>query len=176
MAERKPKVLAENSKHRAPSKIATMPHEIQETIFELFGRFCEKFGRPPRANEPVFFDPDAHEPMPLQQQAANETWDLLADTMVREGELAPDASYAMKKTGLLVTPHTEHLLTERQRRHWEVALVEYQNALTSRRRAEGEPIKASLATAGVIPTLNCSSSDHSTLLPGLALRPERKRS
>ena len=98
--------------------------------------FYEKFGRLPRTNDPVFFDPDVHEPMPLQEQAANELWDRLADTMVREGEMAPDAGYAMKKTGLLVTPHIEHLLTECQRREWEAVLVGYQNALASRRRAE----------------------------------------
>jgi hypothetical protein len=50
--------------------------------------------------------------------------------------MAPDAGYAMKKPGLLVTPHIEHLLPECQRREWEAALVEYQNALASRRRAE----------------------------------------
>jgi transposase len=71
--------------------------------------------------------------MPLPEQAANEMWDRLADTMVREGEMTPDAGYAMKKPGLLVTPHIEHLLPECQRRQWEAALVEYQNALASRR-------------------------------------------
>ncbi len=113
-----------------------MPQEIQETIVELFCRFYEKFGRPPRTNEPVFFDPDAHEPIPLQQPAANEMWDRLADTMVNEGEMAPDAGYAMKKTGLLVTPHTEHLLTKCQRRQWEAALLEYRNSSPSRRKAK----------------------------------------
>ncbi len=176
MAERKPKVLAENSNHSAASEIDTMPHQIQETIVELFCRFCEKFGRPPRTNEPVFFDPDAHEPMPLQQQAANEMWDLLADTMVREGEMAPDAGYAMKKTGLLVTPHTKHLLTECQRREWEAALVEYQDALTSPPRAKRGARKSSLLMAETIPSLNCSRLDRSRHLPRPVLRPERKRS
>lgn len=123
--------LAENSGQDAdPTGADEVPHEIEETVAELFCRFYEKFGRPPRTNDPVFFDPDVHEPMPLQEQAADEMWDRLADTMVREGEMGPDAGYAMKKTGLLVTPQIEHLLTECQRREWEAALVEYRKCVS----------------------------------------------
>ena len=137
MAQRNRPSLAENSGQGAASTGAdAVPHEIEEIVAELFWRFYDKFGRHPRTNDPVFFGPDVHEPMPLQEQAANEMWDRLADTMVREGEMAPDAGYAMKKTGLLVTPQIEHLLTECQRREWEAALVEYQNTLGSQKRAE----------------------------------------
>ncbi len=164
--------MEENLGIGGPSGVDAAPQEIQETIVELFCRFYEKFGRAPRTNEPVFFDPDAQEPMPIQKQAANAMWDQLADTMVREGEMAPDAGYAMKKTELLVTPHTEHLLTESQRREWEAALVEHQNALASPRRAKRRAYTNSLLTTG----LNCSRSDRSTSLPRPASPPERKHS
>ena len=172
MAQRKRTAVQEHSEIGGPSGVDAVPQEIQETIVELFCGFYEKFGRAPRTNEPVFFDPDAQEPMPLQEQAAHEMWDRLADTMVDEGEMAPDAGYAMKKTGLLVTPHTEQLLTESQRREWKAALVEYQNALASPRRVKRRAYKSSLLTAG----LNCSRSDRSTSLPRPASSPERKHS
>ncbi len=142
MARWKREALADNSRLGTASAIDTVPPEIQETIVELFVRFHEKFGRAPRTNEPVFFNPEAYEPMPLRHEAVNEMWDRLADTMVHEGEMAPEAGYAMKKTGLLVSPHTEHLLTECQRRQWEAALVEYRNSSASRRKAKHGAFKS----------------------------------
>lgn len=67
--------LAENSGQGAdPTGADAVPHEIEETVAELFCRFYEKFGRPPRMNDPVFFDPDVHESMPLPEQAPDEMW------------------------------------------------------------------------------------------------------
>jgi hypothetical protein len=109
-----------------------IPREIQETIVGLFCRFYEKFGRPPRTNDPVFFDPEFDEPIALGEQAAIKMWDRVADTMVRLGNMAPEAGYAMKKTGLLVTPDTEVFLTEWQRREWNAALAEYPNRCAKR--------------------------------------------
>ena len=130
MAQRNRQALTENSGQGAASTGAdAVPHEIEETVANLFCRFYEKFGRPPRTNDPVFFDPDVPEPMPLPEEAADEMWDRLADTMVREGEMGPDAGYAMKKTGLLVTSQIEHLLTECQRREWLAALLEYRKCV-----------------------------------------------
>ncbi len=88
MAQRKREALEQNLGIGRPSRVDPVPQEIQETIVE---------------------------PMPIQKQAAHEMWERLADMMVDEEEMAPDAGYAMKKTGLLVTPHTEQLLTESQR-------------------------------------------------------------
>jgi len=180
MAQRRRILLEENSSFcRTSIKGDGEPHEIEETIVGLFCRFYEKFGRPPRTNEPVFFDPDADEPMPLQEQAAKEMWDRLADTMVREGEMSPGAGYAMKTTGLLVTPDTEHLLTECQRREWNAALAECQTAYSSASGGEDakrKPLKASPFAAREIPSLNCSRSDRSKLSMQRASRPEQKHS
>ncbi len=175
MAQRKRTAVEEHSGIGGTSGVDAVPQEIQETIIELFGRFYEKFGRAPSTNDPVFFDSNADEPVPLPEQAANEMWDRLADTMVREGEIAPDAGYAMKKTGLLVTPNTKHLLTGCQRRQWEAALREYQRDLKSRGRARRGAHQSSFPT-GTIASLNYSNSDHSRFSLLLALRPERKRS
>lgn len=103
-----------------------VPRDVEETVFELFLRFHKKFGREPRANEPVFFDPGSNEPTPWRAEAANEMWNRLADGMVCAGEMAPDVGYAMKRTGFLVTPETQHLLTERPRGEWNAARAEYQ--------------------------------------------------
>ena len=59
MAQLNWQALTENSGQGAASTgVDAVPHEIEETVVELFRRFYEKFGRPPRTNDPVFFDPD----------------------------------------------------------------------------------------------------------------------
>lgn len=86
-----------------------MPPETQQTIVRvvLFVRFSEKFGRAPRMNEPVLFDPRRPRPMPLHGQAPMK-YGMGRHTMVREREMAPVVGYAMKNTGLrkLRTPNT----------------------------------------------------------------------
>ena len=155
MARRKRTLsIADTDLDSAVTHNNVVPLDVEETVFELFLRFYKKFGREPRANEPVFFDPDLDEPRSLRQEAANEMWNRLADAMVCAGEMAPEIGYAMKRTGFLVTPETQHLLTERQRVEWNAALAEYQNG----------------------PLLSCSTLDHSNSSQQSASQPVRKRS
>lgn len=39
--------------------------QLHEMMERQAGRFREKFGRDPRPEEPIFFDPDADEPRPV---------------------------------------------------------------------------------------------------------------
>ena len=154
-------------KRRTPAKrskdvpqepeVSWRPQEIEQTLAELFCRFREKFGRDPKENDPVFFDPHSDQPVPLGQEALNEMWERLAETLLRHGEITPATAYAMKKTGLLVTPATKNLLTAPQRRECRAALEEY-----SRSRE--------------LPAVSCSKLDRSTLLCRSASPRERKRS
>lgn len=105
-----------------------LPPEIEETLAELFCRFRENFGRDPGPNDPIFFDPHSDHPLPLRQEALNEVWERLADAMVCQGEMTHETAYAMKKTGLLVTEQTKHLLRDAELRVWNKALEEYRNA------------------------------------------------
>ena len=105
-----------------------MTPEIEETLEELFCRFREKFGRDPGENDPIFFDPQSDQPVPLRQEALNEMWERLADAMVCQGEITPESAYAMKKTGFLVTEQTKDLLRDAELDEWNKALEEYGSA------------------------------------------------
>ena len=99
--------------------------EHSEILCQLCERFREKFGRDPGLNDPVFFDPDADVPVPLEKQRMVEMWSRLADSMVARGTLSPESGYAMKKTGLLVTEKTKGLLTDVELDRWNDAILEY---------------------------------------------------
>ena len=82
--------------------------ERTRAIFEAQQqRFCEKFGRDPGPNEPVFFDPDAPEPVPMS--AVKVQADVLE--AMRKAGTPPQIAYAYKRTGGL-------LLREDMREHW----------------------------------------------------------
>jgi hypothetical protein len=70
-------------------------------------RFREKFGRDPGPHDPVFFDPDASEPVPMSAVKVQ------AETIeaMRKAGTPPQIIYAYKRTGGL-------LLREDMREHW----------------------------------------------------------
>jgi hypothetical protein len=70
-------------------------------------RFREKFGRDPGPSDPVFFDPDAPEPVPMS------TVMVQAETIeaMRKAGTPPQIIYAYKRTGGLI-------LREDMRKHW----------------------------------------------------------
>src|SRR5215467_8724269 len=70
-------------------------------------RFREKFGRDPGPNDPVFFDPDATDPVPMSAVKVQ------AETIeaMRKAGTPPQIIYAYKRTGGL-------LLMESMREHW----------------------------------------------------------
>ena len=83
--------------------------------------FRRKFGREPGPDDPVFFDPDADTPQPMDLEAV-ERESIMA--MVKAG-IDPAFIYASRKTGLIVTEENQHLLTEEDRQAWMDALAEY---------------------------------------------------
>lgn len=110
-----------------------MPPDIEQTLEELFCRFREKFGRNPKENDPIFFDPHSDQPVPLRPEALDEMWNRMADAMVFHGEITPETAYAMKKTGFLVTEQTKDLLRDTEFDEWNNALEEYKTAGQNRR-------------------------------------------
>lgn len=69
-------------------------------IRRLRKAFVRKFGRDPGPNDPVFFDPDAQGPDPVQMTEAQ-----MRKMLVREMERAdvpPHIVYAFHKTGLIL--------------------------------------------------------------------------
>ena len=73
--------------------------DAHEALLQQREAFIEKFGREPGPDDPVFFDPDADTPEPLDLEGYEKD---LADAMVAAG-IDPRLIYASRKTGLLVT-------------------------------------------------------------------------
>jgi len=98
--------------------------EMEPLVRELFARFCEKFGREPGPNDPVFFDPDADSPVPLPPEKLEELWTKVIEAWEGRGAITPATAYAMRKTGMAVTPENHHLLSPAELSEWNQALAE----------------------------------------------------
>ena len=75
--------------------------------------FRARFGREAGPDDPVFFDPDADEPVPLTPAARDGMWDELATVMEAEG-IDPAYTLAAKDVGYMITPANRHLYTAHQ--------------------------------------------------------------
>jgi len=69
-------------------------------------RFREKFGREPGPSDPVFFDPDAPNPVPMSAVKVQAELEAM-----RKAGTPPQIAYAYKRTGGL-------LLRDDMREHW----------------------------------------------------------
>ena len=108
-----------------------MPLHAQtpETIACQLEAFRKKFGRDPCPDDPIFFDPDANEPAPLNPQQYEQA---MIETMSQAGT-DPAFIYAFKRTGRIVTESNKHRLTEAELRQWNDAIHEYQHRVESGR-------------------------------------------
>jgi hypothetical protein len=96
-----------------------MPAE--KAFREEYEAFLRKFGREPNSSDPVFFDPDSDTPAPVElTRFADEVVNALAGMGTD-----PAFIYAFRRTGLIVTPESERLLTAAERQAWKAALAEY---------------------------------------------------
>ncbi len=103
--------------------------ERPETIACQLEAFRRKFGRDPCPDDPIFFDPDANEPVPLDPQQYEQA---MIETMSQAGT-DPAFIYAFKRTGRIVTESNKHGLTEKELRQWNDAIDEYQRRVESGR-------------------------------------------
>ena len=101
--------------------------ETPETIACQRAAFRKKFGRDPCADDPIFFDPDANEPVPLNPQQYRQD---MIETMTQAG-VDPAFIYAFKRTGRIVTESNKDRLTEKELRQWNDAIDEYQHRVES---------------------------------------------
>ncbi len=85
--------------------------------------FRKKFGRDPSPDDPIFFDPDAEEPVPLNPQQYEQD---MIETMAQAG-INPAFIYAFRRTGRIVTESNKHRLTEKELRRWNDAISEYEH-------------------------------------------------
>ena len=101
-----------------------MKREMQEAIRSQLRLFREKFGREPGPDDPVFFDPDADNPQFCGSEATDHMTDQMVEAMSAAG-IRPEAIYAFRKTGRIVTEDNWHLLSEADRKEWTDAVNEY---------------------------------------------------
>jgi hypothetical protein len=87
----------------------TLPPEAVQAIRQQARSFREKFGRDMGPDDPVFFDPDADEPLPLSEERYNELFREMAEN-IEDPELRPFAS-AWADVGYIVTEENQHLFT-----------------------------------------------------------------
>jgi hypothetical protein len=109
------------------------PHKrLDPTQRELLERqrdaFRERFGRDPGPEDPVFFDPNADDPRPLDE-------DTLVDTVVdamKAAGIDPAKIHAYRSTGMLVTSENLGQWSAEDLDEWQAAVDEYE-ALAAQR-------------------------------------------
>ena len=94
---------------------------IQQELEEQLLRFREKFGREMGPDDPLFFDPEADEPKPMDLSELDAE---ITDTMVRAG-VDPAKIYAYKKTGMMASHANWNKWTDKDRAGWNAAIAEY---------------------------------------------------
>ena len=112
---RKSRRNTERSNRRKISK------RTREILLAQQQRFREKFGRDWGENDPVFFDPEASEPVPMSGVKIEAT---LLEAM-RKANTPPQVVYAYKKTGLLFVEGVSLNWPADRKREWEEAIDEY---------------------------------------------------
>ena len=99
--------------------------ELREAFEKAREEFVAKFGREPGPNDPVFFDPDADEPVPLDEARLAEGM----NEVLRAAGIRPEAIYASEATGgLLLTEMNQHLVDRVDRDAWLDAASSHQTA------------------------------------------------
>ena len=113
--------MAQQSRH-----ISLSP-EALEAIERQLGAFRRKFGRDPNDNDPILFDPDADDPVPLSEEKYE---GMMIEAMAEVG-ISQAMIFAFKRTGRIVTERNKHLLTAEELREWNDAVDEYHRRVES---------------------------------------------
>ncbi len=101
--------------------------EALEAIERQLEAFRRKFGRDPNDNDPILFDPDADEPVPLSDEKYER---MMIEAMAGVG-ISQAMIFAFKRTGRIVTERNKHLLTPEELREWNDAVDEYHRRVGS---------------------------------------------
>lgn len=107
--------------NRIPYRRVRMSKEMIQMMEEQKQRFRQKFGRDPKPEDPVFWDENADEPMPISEE---EIGRILLKALITAGSPL-ELVYAFQKTGRLVTESNMHLLSENEIQEWTDAVEEY---------------------------------------------------
>ncbi len=97
----------------------------RETLEALRRDFRERFGREPGPDDPVFFDPTAEQPRPLDEDG-EALFITMSEMAMRRAGIDPSVIYASRKTGLIVTERNQHLVSPDDQADWIEAIFEYE--------------------------------------------------
>lgn len=94
---------------------------ISGALREQLERFREKFGREPGPHDPIFFDPDASEPTPLDEDRHKA---ILTEAAADAAESGVDPSFilAYRDLGYMVTFENQHLFSATEVQAWQDAV------------------------------------------------------
>lgn len=108
---------------RKPAKKKSLPlgESGRQLLEKQIVLFREKFGRDPRPEEPLFFDPNADLPRPLQLEPT----EAEIVRAMKQADIHPRLIYAFEKTGRLLSASTLKKLSKADRAEWKAALAEY---------------------------------------------------
>ena len=106
-----------------------MTPRVEEMLQTQLEAFRKKFGREPGPGDPVFFDPNADEPTPLDIED-----DVLA--AMQQADLPPEFAYAYRKTGLLGLATNKDAWPPEHVKEWEDAVDEYRAIQAAEERTD----------------------------------------
>ena len=101
--------------------------EARQAIERQLEAFRRKFGRDPNDNDPILFDPDADDPVPLSDEKCER---MMIEAMAEVG-ISQAMIFAFKRTGRIVTEKNKHLLTPEELWEWNDAIDEYRRRVES---------------------------------------------
>jgi len=111
------------SKQKKPKRRQVrLPDEVVEILKRRRDCFREKFRREPGPTDPIFFDPHADTPRPMEMDTLDEA---MLDAMAHAG-IDPAIVHAWLRTGLLVSEENRHLISAEDLAEWQAAIEEYQ--------------------------------------------------
>jgi len=102
------------------SRKVSLTPDMLDLLKEQQELFRAKFGRDPGPHDPIFFDPDADEPRPMNPlDPAN----MEADAI--KAGMRPEIAYAIAKTGVFLMKENEHLYPDKDKEAFWSAVEEY---------------------------------------------------
>ncbi|WP_156406764.1 hypothetical protein [Mycobacterium haemophilum] len=86
---------------------------MQEALQGQLDAFTAKFGREPGPEDPVFFDPNCDEPIPMRPESEAQNWAELY-RVAEEAGLDPAYIRAWEELGYIVTEMNQHLFSAQE--------------------------------------------------------------
>jgi integrase len=110
---------------RTKKREVKVDRETMKALEQQKELFREKFGREPGPGDPIFFDPDADTPIPLDEDLIRTD---ITKAMASAG-IDPALIYAFHRTGLIISEENVHLMSPEDLAEWQAALDEYKDRL-----------------------------------------------